>query len=439
LDFAQSHGFNALRMPLAVDNVLGDPEVNKWSLTADPALQGMRSLQVVERIVRLAARRGLLVMLDMHRLRASVWPTTHGLWFDEGMPAERLEAAWRKLARRFCAHWNVVASDLFNEPWGASWVGWTQYAQRLGNLVLEECPRWLVVVEGIGTGGPDARPADGTFCDLCFWGENLRGLTPPEGGGGGGGSGGSGGGSGAIRLATAGRLVFSPHLYGPATNSKMFYFNRSAFPDYPRNLPAVWEEHFLGPARRAGATLLVGEWGGRYTDETDPMHSDEQWQNTLRAALRDHGLSSFYWALNPNSGDTGGLLKDDWTTPVKRKLELLDGLPSSSVSLALASAAPFFCPPLSKKEEEEQQQQQQQEPGLFADARRRTSAETHLLNFKVVTQSGGTVFIPTGAGSGLISGSARGPKELGPRARLSVGGCRAGFVGRNERCSSLNE
>jgi aryl-phospho-beta-D-glucosidase BglC (GH1 family) len=120
LDFAQSHGFNALRMPLAVDNVLGDPEVNKWSLTADPALQGMRSLQVVERIVRLAARRGLLVMLDMHRLRASVWPTTHGLWFDEGMPAERLEAAWRKLARRFCAHWNVVASDLFNEPWGVS-------------------------------------------------------------------------------------------------------------------------------------------------------------------------------------------------------------------------------------------------------------------------------------------------------------------------------
>ena len=60
LDFARSHGFNALRLPLAADNVLADPTVDKWSVTADTSLRGLRSLQVVERLVRLAARRECL-------------------------------------------------------------------------------------------------------------------------------------------------------------------------------------------------------------------------------------------------------------------------------------------------------------------------------------------------------------------------------------------
>lgn len=30
------------------------------------------------------------------------------------------------------------------------------------------------------------------------------------------------------------------------------------------------------------------------------------------------------WCLNPNSGDTNGLLLDDWTTPDAGKLALLD-------------------------------------------------------------------------------------------------------------------
>ena len=115
LDHVKQYNFNALRLPLAVDNVLRDPLVNQWAVTANPSFRGMRSLQVVERVVQMAAARELLVMLDMHRLVAAMWPTPHGLWHDpQGtLPAERLEEAWRKLARRFCKHWNVMAADLF--------------------------------------------------------------------------------------------------------------------------------------------------------------------------------------------------------------------------------------------------------------------------------------------------------------------------------------
>ena len=72
------------------------------------------------------------------------------------------------------------ARSLFNEPWGASWGDgderrdWALYSGRLGSLVLHECPRWLIFVEGIGVGSRSAGPA---FCDLCFWGENLRNVT----------------------------------------------------------------------------------------------------------------------------------------------------------------------------------------------------------------------------------------------------------------------
>ena len=55
--------------------------------------------------------------------------------------------------------------------------------------------------------------------------------------------------------------------------------------------------------------IVVGEFGGFFESEMDIA-----WQRWgLRyAASRHFGL--FYFGLNPNSGDTGGLLLDDWTT-----------------------------------------------------------------------------------------------------------------------------
>lgn len=196
LDDIARLGFNAIRLPLAADNVLSNPVVGRWSLTADEALRGMRSLDLVERLVSThpplsghgrtlgcrdpppmnrtsagsglslpllptvccpwayhrcrscsqvveASARGLLILLDMHRLRAQVWPDPRGLWYeqDEDPSAPRLRSAWRVLARRFCSHWNVVGADLFNEPWGGTWgdgrveTGWAVAAKSIGDEV----------------------------------------------------------------------------------------------------------------------------------------------------------------------------------------------------------------------------------------------------------------------------------------------------------------
>ena len=51
----------------------------------------------------------------------------------------------------------------------------------------------------------------------------------------------------------------------------------------------------------------------------------------------------FYWSWNPNSGDTGGILQDDWTQIWQDKVDNLDRLMTScreSTSPAVPSLGP---------------------------------------------------------------------------------------------------
>jgi endoglucanase len=63
----------------------------------------------------------------------------------------------------------------------------------------------------------------------------------------------------------------------------------------------------------------MGEFGGRSVGQ-DP---EGQWQRELVAFLKREGISYTYWSWNPDSGDTGGLLEDDWQTLNPDKLALL--------------------------------------------------------------------------------------------------------------------
>jgi endoglucanase len=91
------------------------------------------------------------------------------------------------------------------------------------------------------------------------------------------------------------------------------YFSNES---YPANIPPIWHAHFGYLAGRTGC-VVVGEWGGFFEG------ADEVWQRAFATWLSEHRIGSFYWALNPTSRDTGGLLLDDWKTPNTNKLALL--------------------------------------------------------------------------------------------------------------------
>lgn len=130
-------------------------------------------------------RAGILVLLGIHTLTE---PESNGrLWCESstGSCADEapLRAAWATLAGRYCASANVLGADLYNEPWGATWgtgdagTDWDLAAARLGNGVLESCPRWLIFVQGIGGNSGQCR-SSGSGAD-CWCKLSLsRALSP---------------------------------------------------------------------------------------------------------------------------------------------------------------------------------------------------------------------------------------------------------------------
>ena len=99
-----------------------------------------------------------------------------------------------------------------------------------------------------------------------------------------------------------------------STHETQSYFSDPAFPN---NMPEIWEKQWAHAKTKVSASedapaIVVGEFGGRF-----PQGSLERcWAAAFAGYLRETGLSDcFFWCLNPNSGDTGGLLGEDWSAP----------------------------------------------------------------------------------------------------------------------------
>ena len=80
-------------------------------------------------------------------------------------------------------------------------------------------------------------------------------------------------------------------------------------------------------------TLVVGEWGGWY-NQKQGQHGrwwgdgDVKWQKEFAQYMINRCITdNFYWALNHNSGDTGGLVAGgDWGQKVWDKINLANSV-----------------------------------------------------------------------------------------------------------------
>src|SRR5262249_718134 len=166
-------------------------------------------------------------------------------------------------------------------------------AQRAGNAILQINPNWLILVEGVDcyrSGSPD-----------CYgWGGNLQGVrTAP------------------VAFDVPNRLVYSTHDY-PESVSSHPWFNA---PDYPHNLRQVVDSYWGYIQKQCIAPVLVGEFGSKL--ETT---SDQQWFSQLIQYLGtgSGGINWTIWSWNPDSGDTGGILENDWQTVNQTKQQSLN-------------------------------------------------------------------------------------------------------------------
>lgn len=282
LDQVKSLGYNSLRIPFsnAIFDAANVP--NGIDFAKNPDLVGQSALQILDKLVAGAKARGLKIILDRHRPDASAQSE---LWYTSSCSEAKWIDDWKALAKRYAGDPTVIGADLHNEPHGsATWgdgsasTDWRLAAERGGDAILSVEPDWLIIVEGVEKIGSDS----------YWWGGNLKNA-----------------GASPVRLSVANRLVYSIHDYPSSVFAQTWFSDAK----YPANLPDVWDAHWGYLVRTGVAPVWIGEFGTRYATD-----SDKKWLGALVDYEVKNGLGFAFWCLNPNSGDTGGILLDDWTS-----------------------------------------------------------------------------------------------------------------------------
>ncbi len=323
IDHMAQLGYNTIRVPYTGAALSSSAAANSVNTATNPDLLGLSPLQILDKVVAYAGSKGMRIILDRHRLTPDV---ATALWYSGSVTEASEIADWQTLARHYAGNSTVIGADVFNEPHadgtdpqgtGADWGGgdardWRLGAQRIGNAILAAQPNWLIFVEGVSCSLPsggspnvwDSVPDDPMACD--WWGGDLALASQYP-----------------VQLNVANRLVYSPHEYGLSVyNSGNCQPGQKWFgdPTFPNNLPAVWD-HFWGYLYKQNiAPIMVGEFGS-----TLACPQDVTWMKALMSYMGSdvNGMSFTYWSWNPDSGDTGGIVKDDWYTVDQAKQSIV--------------------------------------------------------------------------------------------------------------------
>ncbi len=330
IDDIKALGYNVIRLPYSDQLVQTDPmpaSISFYNSTGpiNQDLQGLHSLEVMDKIIAYAGTDGLKVILDNHRSEAGNSAENNGLWYTSAYPESTWISDWTALVTRYKTNPTVVGVDLRNEPHtpsfqtygtGATWgtgsatTDWRLAAERAGNAVLAVNPNLIVAVEGIDI----YQPAGGTP-DADWWGGNLEGAAQFP-----------------VVLSVANRLVYSAHDYGPDLFQQTWFNANTTY----TSLAANWNK-FWGYLYASGtAPVWVGEFGTTNTaadiSSTTPG-SQGQWFASMIQFLHTNGNMGWtYWALNGE--DSFGLLDNgyDVTPASAQKQALLASIQSAGTS-----------------------------------------------------------------------------------------------------------
>jgi endoglucanase len=331
LDRVQEMGFNTLRLPFS-NQMVESPivpstvsfEQDGHAINSD--LRGLKSIQVLDRVIAYAGSLGLRVILDNHRSEAGDGAAANGLWYTAAYPESSWIADWQALAMRYAGNSTVIGMDIRNEPHlankgGACWdcgskaKDWHLAAERAGNAILAINPELLIFVEG----------TDVYNNDYYWWGGNLEGVrTSP------------------VVLNVPHQLVYSAHDYGATEYAQPWFNSNTTY----ASLETVWTKHWAFIAREDIAPVWLGEFGTNADalDARDSMAGSQgQWFSSMVRFLgANSDIHWTYWALNGE--DRYGLLNTGYESGSSSTLKqtLLSGIQMGSrPQVAQTSAAHY--------------------------------------------------------------------------------------------------
>lgn len=305
------HGFNLIRVPISAQLInqwaAGDHPKANYNNAYNEELNSMNSLEIFDYFLTLAETNGLKVMPDIHSAETDASGHNVNLWCTDKVSVEDYYAALEWMAERYKDNDTIIAYDLKNEPHGKPAEGkkaaiwndsrdannWKYVAETAAAKVLAKNPNVLILVEGteiypVKKGG-DYSSADSDDYYFNWWGGNLRGVAEYP-----------------IDLGKyQNKLVYSPHDYGPTVYEQPWFQGDYTYDSLMKD---CWHDNWFYIHEEGTAPLLIGEWGGFMREP------NLTWMTYMRRLISEYHLNHTFWCLNANSGDTGGLLLDDFTT-----------------------------------------------------------------------------------------------------------------------------
>ncbi len=178
----------------------------------------------------------------------------------------------------------------------------------------------LFFIEGTGQGGIDANWGDGFATNGRLI--SQYGLSDPN--------------PFFKELLTkeyANQVVISPHVYPPSvTYASKNYTGSGLWKRLTDSFGYLTKEGYCdGEGACKTFPVALGEFGSRFADEKDKtsMNDLARYLNNSEGAAdeRHEAIDNwFYWSWNPNSGDTGGLVADNWVDVLWIKIKYLTGV-----------------------------------------------------------------------------------------------------------------
>ncbi len=306
------HGFNLIRIPISTQlvNQWEDgiyPEAN-FNQATNSYLCSMNSLEIFNYVIGQCRANGIKIMIDFHCATTDASGHNYPLWCDTNVSEKDYLRGIKWVAKTYKNDDTIIAIDLENEPHGkqsesprAKWDdskdadNWKYIAEKAGKTALDENPNLLVMVEGIEIYPKDLKK-NGDFSSkdekdylYNWWGGNLRGVKDNP-----------------VDLGKyQSQLVYSPHDYGPTVYAQPWFEKNY---DYDSLMDDCWYDNWFYIYDKKIAPLLIGEWGGYMTEP------NLTWMTYCRDLIKKYKLNHTFWCFNANSGDTGGLVLDDFTT-----------------------------------------------------------------------------------------------------------------------------
>jgi len=320
LNTIRSLGYNVVRIPFSNQMVESNPVPTNISYynggPINTDLEGLTSLQILDKIVTYAGQIGLRIILDNHRSEAGNSAEDNGLWYTDAYPETAWINDWVSLATRYNGNSTVIGFDLRNEPhtgnggaatWGTGdpTSDWRLAAQMAGNQVLAVNPHLLIFVEGIQAYGDD----------WYWWGGNLEGAAAYP-----------------VALSVANQLVYSAHDYGPNEYEQTWFTDATSY----ASLAAVWTQYWAYLAIDKIAPVWLGEFGTE-NDAADLQStvagSQGQWFQSMVQFLHSNTeINWTYWALNGE--DSYALLDSEYdaTPPSALKQAMLASIQAAATT-----------------------------------------------------------------------------------------------------------